>query len=76
MADRFVHVVDEGGKWVVQVEGSARPRTKHATQAEAISAGRSFSPEGEDRAVDTGATVRSVTGAPMAAIRDTVRAEL
>ena len=41
MAEGFVHVVNAGGKWVVQVEGSARPRSKHATQAEAISAGRS-----------------------------------
>ena len=42
MAEGFVHVVNEGGKWVVQVEGSAQPRSKHATQAEAISAGRSL----------------------------------
>jgi hypothetical protein len=40
MADGFVHVVNEGGKWAVQVESSSRPRSRHATQAEAISAGR------------------------------------
>jgi hypothetical protein len=40
MAEGFVHVVNEGGRWSVQVEGSSRPRSRHDTQAEAISAGR------------------------------------
>lgn len=40
MADGFVHVVNEGGKWVVQVEGSGRARSKHEKQADAIAAGR------------------------------------
>jgi len=40
MADGFVHVVNEGGTWTVKVEGSQRPRSRHSTQADAISAGR------------------------------------
>ena len=39
MADGFVHVVNEGGQWCVKVE-APRARSKHRTQAEAVSAGR------------------------------------
>lgn len=38
--DRFVHVINERGEWVVQVEGSSPARSRHTTQAEAIAAGR------------------------------------
>ena len=40
MADGFVHVVDEGGQWVVRVEGSSQARSRHKTQSEAVAAGR------------------------------------
>jgi hypothetical protein len=40
MADGFVHVINERGEWVVQVEGSSRVRSRHNTQAEAIAEGR------------------------------------
>ena len=40
MADGFVHIVNESGQWCVKIEGSTRTRSRHATQAEAITAGR------------------------------------
>lgn len=40
MADGFVHIVNEDGRWAVKLEGSARARSKHTTQSEAIAAGR------------------------------------
>jgi Uncharacterized protein conserved in bacteria (DUF2188) len=40
MANGFVHVVNERGEWVVQVEGSSRVRSRHTTQAEVIAAWR------------------------------------
>ena len=40
MADGFIHVVQQGGQWCVKVEGTERARSKHGTQAEAVTAGR------------------------------------
>lgn len=40
MADGFVHVVQEGSQWCVRVEGATRARSKHRTQADAVTAGR------------------------------------
>lgn len=40
MAEGFVHVVNERGKWAVKLEGSTRARSRHDTQADAISTGR------------------------------------
>ena len=35
-----VHVVPQGNKWAVKVEGQAKPVSTHNTQANAIKAGR------------------------------------
>ncbi len=47
MAEGFVHVVNEHGKWVVQVEGSDRVRSSHARQVEAITVGRDVARRGK-----------------------------
>jgi hypothetical protein len=54
MADGFVHVVNEGGKWSVQIESSSRPHSRHATQAEAISAGRTVARKSKTELLDHG----------------------
>lgn len=77
MADRFVHVLKEGGQWVVQVGGSARVRSKHATQAEAITAGRNMARSaktellihGRWRAIRDRSSYGTIHGADLAELR-------